>query len=109
MKMIGPIPQIGFGTWNRSGDEGYREVLMALEAGYRHIDTAEAYGNEEDVGRALQSAKLPRKDVFITTKVAPENLGPGQVRPHVLASLEKLQLAKVDLSPRPLALTAGPL
>jgi 2,5-diketo-D-gluconate reductase B len=97
VNMIGPIPQIGFGTWKRSGDEGYREVLTALEVGYRHIDTAEAYGNEEDVGRALQSVKLPRQDIFITTKVAPENLGPGQVRPHVLASLDKLQLTKVDL------------
>lgn len=97
MNMIGPIPQIGFGTWKRSGDDGYREVLTALEVGYRHIDTAEAYGNEEDVGRALKTAGLARADVFITTKVAPENLGPGQVRPHVLASLEKLQLQKVDL------------
>ena len=97
VNMIGPIPQIGFGTWKRSGDEGYREVLTALEVGYRHIDTAEAYGNEEDVGRALKSACLARQDVFITTKVAPENLGPGQVRTHVLASLEKLQLQKVDL------------
>jgi 2,5-diketo-D-gluconate reductase B len=97
VNMIGPIPQIGFGTWKRSGDEGYREILTALEVGYRHIDTAEAYGNEEDVGRALRAAALPRTDVFITTKVAPENLGPGQVRPHVLASLAKLQLAQVDL------------
>ncbi len=97
MKKIGPIPQIGFGTWKRSGDDGYREVLTALEVGYRHIDTAEAYGNEEDVGRALATAGLPRGEVFVTTKVAPENLGPGQIRPHVLASLEKLQLAKVDL------------
>jgi 2,5-diketo-D-gluconate reductase B len=97
MKMIGPIPQIGFGTWKRSGVDGYREVLAALEVGYRHIDTAEAYGNEEDVGRALVTAGLPRGDVFITTKVAPENLGPDQVRLHVLKSLEKLQLASVDL------------
>ena len=97
VNMIGPIPQIGFGTWKRSGDDGYREVLTALEVGYRHIDTAEMYDNEQDVGRALKSAALPRSDVFITTKVAPENLGPGQVRPHVLASLKKLQLQKVDL------------
>ena len=97
MKNIGPIPQMGFGTWKRSGEDGYREVLTALEVGYRHIDTAEAYDNEENVGRALAEFGLARNDVFVTTKVAPENLGPGQVRPHVLASLKKLRLEKVDL------------
>jgi 2,5-diketo-D-gluconate reductase B len=97
MKMIGPIPQMGFGTWKRSGVDGYREVLTALEVGYRHIDTAEAYDNEGDVGRALAEFGLPRRDVFVTTKVAPENLGPKQVRPHVMASLKKLRLEKVDL------------
>ncbi len=97
MKMTGPIPQIGFGTWKRSGDDGYREVLNALEVGYRHIDTAEAYGNEADVGRALADFGLARHDIFVTTKVAPDNLGPGQVRPHVAASLQKLRLEKVDL------------
>jgi 2,5-diketo-D-gluconate reductase B len=97
MKHIGPIPQMGFGTWKRSGEDGYREVMTALEVGYRHLDTAEAYDNEEDVGRALAEFALARKDVFVTTKVAPENLGPGQVKPHVLASLKKLRLEKVDL------------
>jgi 2,5-diketo-D-gluconate reductase B len=97
MNMIGPIPQIGFGTWKRSGDDGYREVLTALEVGYRHLDTAEAYDNEADVGRALADFGLPRGDVFVTTKVAPDNLGPGQVKPYVLASLKKLRLEKVDL------------
>jgi 2,5-diketo-D-gluconate reductase B len=97
MKMLGPIPQIGFGTWKRNGDDGYRAVLDALEVGYRHIDTAEAYDNEEDVGKAILLSGLAREALFITTKVAPDNLGPGQVRPHVLASLEKLRLPQVDL------------
>jgi 2,5-diketo-D-gluconate reductase B len=97
MKHIGPIPQMGFGTWKRSGENGYREVLTALEVGYRHIDTAEAYDNEEDVGRALTNFGISRTEVFVTTKVAPENLGPGQVKPHVLVSLQKLRLEKVDL------------
>jgi 2,5-diketo-D-gluconate reductase B len=97
MKMIGPIPQIGFGTWKRNGEEGYVQVSDALEVGYRHIDTAEAYDNEEDVGRAIAASGLTRADIFVTTKVAPENLGPGQVRPHVAASLEKLRLGEVDL------------
>jgi 2,5-diketo-D-gluconate reductase B len=97
MNKIGPIPQIGFGTWKRSGDDGYREVLSALDVGYRHIDTAEAYDNEEDVGRALKDFGVARNEVFVTTKVAPDNLGPDQVRPHVVASLKKLRLEKVDL------------
>ncbi len=97
MKQIGPIPQIGFGTWKRSGDDGYRAVLEALETGYRHIDTAEAYDNEQDVGKAIALSGLKRAELFITTKVAPDNLGPGQVRPHVLASLAKLGLQQVDL------------
>jgi 2,5-diketo-D-gluconate reductase B len=97
MKLIGPIPQIGFGTWKRSGEDGYRAVLDALEVGYRHIDTAEAYDNEQDVGKAIALSGLKRNELFVTTKVAPDNLGPGQVRPHVEASLLKLGLQDVDL------------
>jgi 2,5-diketo-D-gluconate reductase B len=97
MHNIGPIPQIGYGTWKRAGDEGYREVVEALEAGYRHIDTAEHYDNEEHVGRALAGSGLARGDIFVTTKVGPENLGPGQVMRHAKASLEKLRLDHVDL------------
>jgi 2,5-diketo-D-gluconate reductase B len=95
--MTSPIPRIGFGTWNRNGDEGYRTVLEALEIGYRHIDTAEMYGNEVEVGRAFAASSLKRGDVFITTKVAPAHLGPGQVLPHVKASLSRLGMDKVDL------------
>jgi 2,5-diketo-D-gluconate reductase B len=94
---IGPIPQIGYGTWKRFGDDAYNCVRWALDAGYRHIDTAEAYGNEADVGRAIAESGIPRKDIFIATKVAPENLGPGQVMPHAKASLEKLRIDHIDL------------
>jgi 2,5-diketo-D-gluconate reductase B len=97
MKMIGPIPQIGYGSWNRPGDECYNGVRMALDAGYRHIDTAEGYNNEEFVGKAIAESGVKRDDIFITTKVAPEHLGPGQVMPHVKVSLDKLRLDKVDL------------
>jgi 2,5-diketo-D-gluconate reductase B len=92
-----PIPKIGFGTWKRNGDEAYRTVQAALEIGYRHIDTAEAYGNEVEVGRAIAESGIPRKDVFVTTKVAPENLGPGQVMAHIKASLDRLKMDHVDL------------
>ncbi len=97
MRKIGPIPQMGYGSWNRPGDECYNGVRMALEAGYRHIDTAEGYNNEEYVGKAIAESGVSRGDIFITTKVAPEHLGPGQVLPHVMKSLEKLRVAQVDL------------
>lgn len=94
---IGPMPRMGFGTWKRDGDEAQRTTLWALEAGYRHIDTAEGYGNETEIGRALASSDVPRDDIFLTTKVSPENLGRGQVRPHVEASLDRLGVGHVDL------------
>jgi 2,5-diketo-D-gluconate reductase B len=95
--MTSPIPRIGFGTWNRTGEEGYRAVSDALEIGYRHIDTAEMYGNEVEVGRAIAASGLKRNEVFVATKVAPAHLGPGQVLPHVKASLSRLGMDKVDL------------
>ena len=66
------IPLLGFGVWQvRDGRECERAVRWALEAGYRHLDTAQAYGNEESVGRALRDSGLPHEDVFITTKFYP--------------------------------------
>lgn len=91
------IPHIGFGTWNRDGQEAYDGVQCALEVGYRHIDTAEGYNNEEYVGDAIAASRVPRSQIFLTTKVAPESFGPGQVMPHVRASLEKLKVDQVDL------------
>lgn len=93
----GSIPRIGYGTWNRNGEAAYNGVRWALEAGYRHVDTAEAYKNEAEVGRAIADGGLRRGEIFLTTKVAPENLGPGQVMPHVKASLDKLRTGQVDL------------
>jgi len=97
VKMIGPMPQIGFGTWNRNGEEAYSSVISALEVGYRHIDTAEGYNNEEFVGKAIAESGVPRGQVFLTTKVAPESFAPGQIMGHVKASLDKLRTDKVDL------------
>ncbi len=91
------IPQIGYGTWNRPDDAAYNGSLAALEAGYRHLDCAEGYENEEFVGRAIADFGLPRDDLWVTTKVAPESFGPGQIRPHVEASLDKLGVGPVDL------------
>ncbi len=91
------IPQIGYGTWNRDGDAAYDGVITALEVGYRHIDTAEGYKNEEFVGKAIAESGIPRNEIFLTTKVAPESFGPGQIMTHVETSLEKLGTDQVDL------------
>ena len=91
------IPTLGFGTWNRPGEQAYTTSLAALETGYRHLDCAEGYENEAEVGRAIADAQLDRDDLWVTTKVAPESFGPGQVRPHVEASLDKLGVGPVDL------------
>jgi len=98
VKLIGDgIPQIGYGTWNRDGDAAYEGVINALEVGYRHIDGAEGYNNEEFVGKAIAESGVARSDIFLTTKVAPESFAPGQITGHVEASLEKLRTDQVDL------------
>jgi 2,5-diketo-D-gluconate reductase B len=95
--LVGPLPQIGYGTWRQNGDAARQCVLWALEAGYRHIDTAVGYGNEAEVGAALAESRLARQEVFVTTKIPPDRLGPGQVRPMVEESLDKLRTDQVDL------------
>ena len=71
----GDIPLLGLGTWQSEGDDCYRAVRHALDVGYRHIDTATMYGNEEQVGRALAASGVPRQDVFLTTKLRPADVG----------------------------------
>ncbi|WP_268913348.1 aldo/keto reductase [Lentilactobacillus sp. SPB1-3] len=92
------IPQVGFGTWQSAdGDEAYQAVKWALEAGYRHIDTAAAYGNEESVGKAIKDSGIPRDELFITTKLWNENHGYEETKQAFGESLEKLGLDYVDL------------
>jgi 2,5-diketo-D-gluconate reductase A len=67
------IPVLGFGTWQMHGEQAYRAVRAALETGYRHIDTATMYGNEEQVGRAIRDSGVPRDDIFVTTKLRPND------------------------------------
>src|SRR5690242_2885435 len=69
------IPLLGFGTWQIKGEDAVRAVSAALEAGYRHLDTATVYGNEGEVGRALADSGVPREDVFLTTKCPPNRAG----------------------------------
>ena len=68
------LPKIGFGTWNLRGDTCYRATLSAFELGYRHIDTAEMYRNEAEVGRALADSGLDRSEIFLTTKVSASHI-----------------------------------
>ena len=96
-RRVGPIPAMGYGTWTRNGEEATKSVTWALEAGCRHIDTAQGYGNEAEVGGAIQQSGISRDEIFITTKVAPDNYGPGELRPSVEQSLEKLRVDQVDL------------
>ncbi|HEX2502502.1 MAG TPA: aldo/keto reductase [Miltoncostaeaceae bacterium] len=88
------MPVLGLGAWRVPADETEQAVLWAMEAGYRHIDTAAAYGNEEGVGRGLRASGLPREDVFVTTKLRP---GRGEARRQLEDSLRKLGFDRVDL------------
>jgi 2,5-diketo-D-gluconate reductase A len=89
------MPLLGFGTWQIHGDAAYQAVRDALEAGYRHIDTATMYGNEAEVGRALRDSGVPRDDVFVTTKLPPERAGKASAT--LDASLAALGVDAVDL------------
>jgi 2,5-diketo-D-gluconate reductase A len=91
----GEMPLLGFGTWQIKGDAAYNSVRDALEAGYRHLDTATMYGNEAEVGRALKDSGVPRDQVFITTKLPPERA--GQEAATLDASRSALGVDAVDL------------
>ena len=93
----GEIPTLGFGTSPLTGGLSTETVLAALKAGYRHIDTARKYGTEQSVGEALRASGLPRKEVFLTTKVSHENLRPADFAKSVEESLAALEVDYVDL------------
>ena len=92
------IPAVGFGTWQvKDGSEAYDSTLMALEAGYRHIDTAHAYGNEESVGKAIKDSGIKREDVFVTTKLPSHIKTYEGAKEHFAESLASLGLEYLDL------------
>ena len=92
------VPRLGLGTFRMQGDVCRAAVESALALGYRHIDTAEMYGNEDAVGAAIAAAGVARKDLHVTTKVWPDKLGSADaIRGAFDASLEKLGLDHVDL------------
>lgn len=93
----GPIPRLGLGLFRSKGPEAENAVLWALEAGYRHLDTAAMYGNERAVGRALQMSGTPREEVFVTSKLRNDDHGYEQARNALELSLERLGLDRLDL------------
>lgn len=92
------IPVVGFGVFMiPNNGPTYDAVLQALKAGYRHIDTAAAYFNEEDVGRAVKDSGIPREDIFITSKLWLQDYGYEQAKIGIARSLRKLNLGYIDL------------
>jgi diketogulonate reductase-like aldo/keto reductase len=91
------IPLIGLETWNLRGSSCVRMVEQALLLGYRHVDTAEMYDNEREVGEGLRASGLARGEVFITTKIWPSHFAPRELERAAKESLTRLQLAEVDL------------
>ena len=89
------MPLLGFGTWQITGKDAVRATSAALEAGYRHLDTATVYGNEGEVGRALAESGVPRDEVFVTTKCPPGRA--GRELDTLKESLDLLQTDHVDL------------
>ena len=92
------IPAIGFGTWQaKNGKEAYQACRWALEAGYRHIDTAFVYGNEKSVGKAIRDSKINREDIFITTKCPASIKTYKGAKKYFKRSIKRLGVKYVDL------------
>ena len=91
------IPAIGLGTWELRGRACARLVEQALKLGYRHVDTAQVYENEREVGEGLRASRLRRDEVFVTTKVWTTHFAPNDLERSTKESLTKLRLSEVDL------------
>jgi 2,5-diketo-D-gluconate reductase B len=96
-KDIAGIPLVGLGTWDLRGRTCARMVEQALRIGYRHIDTAEMYDNEREVGAGMRAAGVGRENIFLTTKVWPSHFAPRELERAAKQSLSRLGLAQVDL------------
>lgn len=99
------IPKLGLGTWFIPDEEAAEAVCKAVEAGYRHIDTAEAYGNERGVGEGVRNCGIDREEIFVTTKLAAEAKTYAEAKEAINGSLDALGLDYIDLmlihSPQP--------
>lgn len=92
------LPTFGLGTFRLKDQQVIDSVTMALELGYRHIDTAQIYGNEAEVGQAIAASGIPRQDLYITTKIWTDNLAGNALIPSLKQSLSKLKTDYVDLT-----------
>ena len=91
------VPARGYGVYQVSKEDCKASILAALKAGYRHIDTAQSYFNEEEVGEAIKECNIKREDLFITTKVWIDNYGEGKTYNSVIESMKKLNVKYLDL------------
>ena len=91
------IPIVGLGTWELRGRECVTLVQEAVRIGYRHFDTAQMYGNEREVGEGVRASDVPRAEILLTTKVAPGNLAPKDLKASVEESLTQLKASELDL------------
>lgn len=92
------MPKLGAGTFRLKEQQAEDAAAMALELGYRHIDTAQIYRNEADVGRAIANSGLPRGELYVTTKIWTDQFAQGKLIPSLRASLDKLGLEQVDMT-----------
>ena len=97
MKNKPKVPKLGFGTWMLKGKQCVRAVEIALETGYKHIDTAQIYGNESEVGTAIQNSGIDRKNIFLVTKIWMDSLSAKKTLSSTEQSLKKLKTDHVDL------------
>lgn len=91
------VPSLGYGTFRLQGEDCERGVEHALSVGYRHVDTAQAYGNEDSVGAGIEAAGVPREEIFLTTKLQPGNAPRDRVGASTDESLRRLRTDHVDL------------
>ncbi|MBQ9712217.1 MAG: aldo/keto reductase [Bacteroidales bacterium] len=91
------MPLFGIGTYNQTNEQAYEGVKYALQHGYRHIDTAHAYGDEEGVGRAIKDSGVPREEIWVTSKLWMNDYGDGKTLEHIDEMLQRLGLEYLDL------------
>ena len=91
------IPALGLGTWQLTGEEGYQAIKHALDVGFRHIDTAYAYGNHDEVSQAIAESNVKRADVFLTTKIWYDHFSESRLKAQLGESLADLDTDYVDL------------
>ena len=91
------VPVLGLGTWNLNGGHCSETVALALQMGYRHLDTAQMYGNETEVKKGIKESGVDRDSIFVTTKVSTDNLDPDAIMTSTAASLDRLGTDYIDL------------